>query len=425
MVAIMKIFGFKRELLKTKITILGIKFSIRHDYRKKVSANYARKLTELQKEFGKRKIKVGFLVNEPAKWQYQSLYEEIKKSDYFEPVVLVTQLLLAHRGKKHFYATIDDCYNFFKSKGLKVFYVYDKDRKEYIPAKDFGVDILFYQQPWELDVSQHPVNASKSALTCYVPYGLHLMENSAIYTDNFHNFLWCMFVEDSEQINRIKLITGKNNVNACYVGYPRLDAYRKIKATKNNKKTIIYAPHHSFEMNGLNCATFHKNGMDILALAQKYQKYVNWVFKPHPRFKTAVVCNNIMSEDEINTYYRQWENLGTIYDSGDYIQLFADSDALITDCVSFLGEYLPSKNPIFHLISPAAKFNNFAKSFIDSLYQIYDISDLEEIFKKVIFENQDIKKEERLSKIHILFDSEISSASKIIKFLTNFLELKK
>ena len=73
----------------------------------------------------------------------------------------------------------------------------------------------------------------------------------------------------------------------------------------------------------------------------------------------------------------------------------------------------------------AAKFNNFAKSFIDSLYQIYDISDLEEIFKKVIFENQDIKKEERLSKIHILFDSEISSASKIIKFLTNSLELKK
>lgn len=153
--------------------------------------------------------------------------------------------------------------------------------------------------------------------------------------------------------------------------------------------------------------------------------YINWVFKPHPRFKAAVVCNNIMSEDEINTYYRQWENLGTIYDSGDYIQLFADSDALITDCVSFLGEYLPSKNPILHLISPAAKFNNFAKSFIDSLYQIYDISDLEEIFKKVIFENQDIKKEERLSKIHILFDSEISSASKIIKFLTNSLELKK
>lgn len=32
---------------------------------------------------------------------------------------------------------------------------------------------------------------------------------------------------------------------------------------------------------------------------------------------------------------------------------------------------------------------------------------------------------ERLSKIHILFDSEISSASKIIKFLTNSLELKK
>lgn len=102
MAAIMKIFDFKQGFPKTKITILGIKFSYKTDYRKKVSVNYARKLTELQKEFGKRKIKVGFLVNEPAKWQYQSLYEEMEKSDYFEPVVLVTQLLLAHRGKNIF-----------------------------------------------------------------------------------------------------------------------------------------------------------------------------------------------------------------------------------------------------------------------------------------------------------------------------------
>ena len=125
----MKIFGFKRELLKTKITILGIKFSIKHDYRKKVSVNYARKLTELQKEFGKRKIKVGFLVNEPAKWQYQSLYEEMEKSDYFEPVVLVTQLLMQHKRKKNFYKNIEECYQFFSSKKIKARYAYDIQKK--------------------------------------------------------------------------------------------------------------------------------------------------------------------------------------------------------------------------------------------------------------------------------------------------------
>lgn len=420
----MKIFGFKRELLKTKITILGIKFSIRHDYRKKVSANYARKLTELQKEFGKRKIKVGFLVNEPAKWQYQSLYEEIKKSDYFEPVVLVTQLLLAHRGKKHFYATIDDCYNFFKSKGLKVFYVYDKDRKEYIPAKDFGVDILFYQQPWELDVSQHPVNASKSALTCYVPYGLHLVEFNGSYMDNFHQLLWLMFVENNSQIKRFSKLAKSTIFNCIAVGYPKLDAYFSETApvfSSKKKPLIIYAPHHSFEKDGLNCATFHKNGLDILALAQKYHEYFTWVFKPHPRFKTAVINNSIMSEMEINAYYDEWKKLGQVYNGGDYIGLFKQSDGMITDCISFLGEYLPSGKPLFHLLSENRPFNDFAKTFIDAYYQIENMSQLDTYMEQVILKHQDVKRESRLAKIPVLFDKNEKASTKIIIKLTNSL----
>ena len=92
MAAIMKIFDFKQGFPKTKITILGIKFSYKTDYRKKVSVNYARKLTELQKEFGKRKIKVGFLVNEPAKWQYQSLYEEMETFTAFSFFFLIAKI---------------------------------------------------------------------------------------------------------------------------------------------------------------------------------------------------------------------------------------------------------------------------------------------------------------------------------------------
>lgn len=421
----MKIFSLKKELLKTKIIIFGVKFSLKRNYEKIVARNYKKKLAALQKVWGQRKIKVGFLVSEPAKWQYQSLYEEFDKSDYFEPVVLITQLSLAHQGEKHFYKTIDDCYDFFKGKGLNVTYAYDKRRKAYMSVSDFGVDILFYQQPWELDDSQHPIIASKSVLTCYVPYGLNLMENSLVYTDSFHRVLWKMFVEDCGQIHRIKLLSDKDGVNALFVGYPKLDAYYHIKPHKNKKKMIIYAPHHSFEKSGLNCATFQENGMDILALAEKYQEKVSWIFKPHPRFKTAVISNNVMSETEIDSYYRRWEKIGMIHDNGDYMQLFVDSDALITDSISFLGEYLPSKNPLFHLVSPFAKFNDFAKSFIDSFYQIYNVSELEKIFEKVVFENEDLKKDIRLAKINILFDSDISAASKIFNFLKKSIEVGK
>ena len=417
MVAIMKIFGFKRELLKTKITILGIKFSIKHDYRKKVSVNYARKLTELQKEFGKRKIKVGFLVNEPAKWQYQSLYEEMEKSDYFEPVVLVTQLLMQHKRKKNFYKNIEECYQFFSSKNIKARYAYDIQKKIYLSPDKFDVDILFYPQPYEIAKVQHPAVVSKFMLTCYVPYGMHLVDYSNSYTDWFHLWLWLMFMENNYQVESSSKIIKQKINNYSIVGYPKLDAYHDTECScvkKHNKPVIIYAPHHSFEKEGLSCATFQYNGKDILSLAKKYRNKINWVFKPHPRFKTAVISNGIMSEQEINEYYEAWEKLGMIHDTGNYIDLFKSSEGMITDCVSFLGEYLPSGNPLFHLLGKHQPFNSFAESFINAYYKIFTIQDLEASLLKVIIEQKDDLRQSRLSKIPIVFDDKEKAAEKIM-----------
>lgn len=35
-----------------------------------------------------------------------------------------------------------------------------------------------------------------------------------------------------------------------------------------------------------------------------------WVFKPHPRLKNALIKNNIMSEEEVERYYSEWEKIG-------------------------------------------------------------------------------------------------------------------
>ena len=420
----MKIFSLKKELLKTKIIIFGVKFSLKRNYEKIVARNYKKKLAALQKVWGQRKIKVGFLVSEPAKWQYQSLYEEFDKSDYFEPVVLITQLSLAHQGEKHFYKTIDDCYDFFKGKGLNVTYAYDKRRKAYMSVSDFGVDILFYQQPWELDDSQHPIIASKSVLTCYVPYGLHLVEYNGSYVRDFHQLLWLMFVENDSLIQRFSALIQNKVSNCVVVGYPKLDAYFLPNISifdTNAKPIVIYAPHHSFEKSGLNCATFQENGMDILALAEKYQDKVSWIFKPHPRFKTAVISNNVMSETEIDSYYRRWEKLGEIYDGGDYIDLFKQTAAMITDCISFLGEYLPSGNPLFHLLAKNRPFNNFAKTFIDAYYKIENVKQLHDVIVRVVIKKHDEKKAERLANIPLLFDKNEKASTKIVAKLKNSL----
>lgn len=397
---------------KLKCILFGIKISMRYN----IASRYKKVLKRLRKKFEKEKIVIGFLVNEQAKWQYQSLYDELEKSNCFKPVVLVTQMYMAHNGEKSFYKNIDDCYNFFRNKDVRVQYVYDKKKHEYTAPENFGVDIVFYQQPWELDKTQSPARVSNSMLTCYVPYGLHLMKKSSIYSINFHHKLWKIFIEDKGQTERIKQSNCDYADNCIYTGYPKLDEYfNHVRET--HKKRIIYAPHHSFEDWGLGCATFQYNGMDILRFAQKNKDKFDWVFKPHPRFKHAVIINNIMTEKEINSYYDAWANIGSIYEDGDYIKLFINSDALITDCISFLGEYLPSENPVFHLISQTADFNEFAKSFIGSFYSINNMEELENEFKNVLINKNDYKKEERLSKIGILFDKKEKAATKIINCL--------
>ncbi len=415
----MELFYYNNNFERILLKIFGLRiFKHNVDYSAKVMKNHQTVLKQLQEKFGKKKIRVGFLVSECAKWQYQQLYDELEKNENFEPSILITELTTVHNGKDKYRNTFAQCYDFFSSLGLRTQKAYDIENNKYIPLSSLGIDIIFYQQPWDLATIQHPARVSKYALTCYVPYGLHLMENSVIYKMGFHNLLWRMFIEDKGQLSHIRKLTKKEPNNCLYIGYPKLDEYFAVKPLlKKEKPTIIYAPHHSFEKHSLACATFRENGIDILHLAQKYHYKINWIFKPHPRFKYAVISNNVMREDEIASYYDEWRKIGSVFEGGDYINLFVNSDALVTDSISFLGEYLPSQHPIFHLISPLARFNDFAKSFIDSFYQIHNSSELEQELKNVVFNGIDRKKEERLSKIKILFDENETSTSKIINSL--------
>lgn len=153
-----------------------------------------------------------------------------------------------HCGEKNFFKTIDDCYAFFRSKNFNVRYVYDRQKRRYMGPKKFGVDILFYEQPWEFNRIQRPAAASKFSLTCYVPYGVHLVEYSGSYTEKFHRRLWRMFLENGRLIDDFRRLTGQPVTNCTVTGYPKLDAYLDENPSQNQRRKplIVYAPHHSF-----------------------------------------------------------------------------------------------------------------------------------------------------------------------------------
>ena len=105
-----------------------------------------------------------------------------------------------------------------------------------------------------------------------------------------------------------------------------------------------------------------------------------------------------MSDNEIENYWNEWEKIATVYETGDYMDFFKDSYAMITDCGSFLTEFFLTKQPVIHLVSNnAIPYNPSAKKIVETYYQAHNINELENFLKTVIIDKNDYLKEKRLS----------------------------
>lgn len=388
------------------------KMEIREDIIK-TQKNYPRIVKRLKK---KAKIKVVFIVSENTKWGYQQLYELFDKSERFEPIVLITLLTSVFSGKDKTRYNVEENYNFFKDRGMNVAYLFKNGK--YLDLKSFHPDIVFWDQPWDLPKKYTPRKVSKYALTCYSSYCFGATDLKERYIEHFDGFLYKYFIEHELSINVCKKYSEFAEKNCEVVGYPKLDAYTKeLKGIPGvwrdpEKIKVIYAPHHSFDKK-TKMATFDENGEFILELAKKHPE-TTWIFKPHPRFKFALLKTGLMTEEEIDNYYKEWEEVGTVYTKGDYIDIFKSSDAMITDCMSFLAEYLPSKHPLIRIVSPTSpKYNPLGELILSEYYNVYDNEALEKTFLDVVINKNDTRKEKRLDLIKEILDYNYLASEKI------------
>jgi len=418
--------SYINSVKRKEITILGIKIRVRFSNNKiynKVKGNYKKVQNDLKIKISRnKKINVLFLVRENSKWSYESVYQEMIKSDLFNPVVAVSLLTQVVDRTDTTRNDLNKSYDFFKKQGYEVVKAFNEDSQNFIDLKIFKPDLVFYDQCWDLPELHKPAHVSSFALTFYVPYAYPFGNGAEVYKDDFHKLLFTYFVWNNDGIKLLKKINKYSKKNCINAGYPKFDEYldnqyidESIYWKNPEKIKIIYAPHHSFEENGLRCATFKENGKFILELAQKHPE-TTWIFKPHPRFKFALLKNNIMTEKEIEEYYAEWGKVGNIYDKGNYINIFKTSDLLITDCISFRVEYFPTKKPIICPVNPKCmEFNETGKKIMSVLYKTYNNADIERYFYEIVKNNVDNLKKYRLELLPQIFDLQQKSAVKIIK----------
>ena len=203
-----------------------------------------------------------------------------------------------------------------------------------------------------------------------------------------------------------------NKKSLCVVGHPILDYYLNKK--NEEKKYIIYSPHWTVCGDNLRFGTFDWSGNKILEFAKMHPE-LNWVFRPHPLLYKFVLTSGFMPKEEINKYYNEWKNIGIYSTSGDYMDIFQKSYAMITDCGSFLTEYFVSENPVIHLLSDKFSPNPTIEKIDTTYYTAHNTEELNKHLEEILIKKNDYKKQERIVLLNKLNLKNNNCAENIIR----------
>ena len=382
---------------------------------KYINKNKQNVLIKLKEKFGKSPLRVLFYVYDKSKWKSQSLYDLMQRDERFEPIIIVSKMN-SPKGNSNLQSDeeIENVFNFFKSRGMSAKYGYNTEKNEYIPLESFNPDIIFYSHPWYIETSQGPVVCSKFALTYYIPYFLPNASSYIEYDLRFHQYVHKYYVLNDYIKSFYYQKQAKKSQNLVPVGHPQLDLLQ-FNENCNDKKYVIYSPHWTVSGNNISYSTFEWSGEFLLEYAKKHPE-INWVFKPHPLLYKHILNTQFWTKEKLDKYYEDWKSIAKYHDDSDYISLFSESVAMITDCGSFLTEYLLTEQPVIHLVSnKAVEYNDNVKKIVKSYYQANNIKELTKFLVDVIIEKRDDKKQERL---RVLEDLELKKnycSEKIIK----------
>lgn len=405
------------QLFKLKIFSDDDFYNMRYDYFYHLSYIAANKnffhsllakfyLRSLEKIRRKKKIKVAFVTDHAACWCGDKLYNLFAQNPRFETTVFFCQ----NKGE----STLGDARHDLeqlKSSGVNVVAVFDSDAET--PAQD----IIFFLRPY-------PVFFSKSfqfealtpqTLIAYIPYAI-LTIPVGYYNLTVFRVAWKIFFDTEFALRLLEEKCGIGVPRGTVSGLPKLDLFfndtRKIsfkwKMTRPDAKKIIWAPHWSMNF-GVFYSTFQHNYKFMYEFAKNHSE-TSWVVKPHPRLMLAAIETKIFpSVAAYEDYLRAWEALpnAQVFTGAYYQEIFATSDGMILDSLSFIAEYQYANKPMIYLLnSETEEFSELGKKILDASYVI-DGKNFEQIaaaLKKIFIEGNDPLKPARQK----VFDEELN-----------------
>ena len=158
---------------------------------------------------------------------------------------------------------------------------------------------------------------------------------------------------------------------------------------------------------------------------------VDFIFRPHPMLLETLKDDKIFGKEALYKYLQELASFTniTIQIGGDYFETFVNSDGIIHDCSSFVGEYLYTGNPCCYVLKNPEVidkyFTEYGAKVLNAYYHAYDEDAIISFISNVVIKGNDHKKEERTKIFEKYIKFNYPNSSKIAcDYLKSFLKNK-
>lgn len=436
-----------------KTIVLKLKKYIAFIFSPKYYFGLERDLAFLQNEFGhlqkinnqlkqmhikskkNEKIVVVFLVQEVSLFSvFDSVINKLLNNGKFKCHVIIAPQYFCKKWNEDSYSELK---KYFLKKGIisidgVVKISSENEIEEVLDLQTLNPHYVFYTCPYMEDyhIFHRCAYVNNFAHVCYIPYGFLLAEQPETqYHQEVHNLAYRVYCE-TDFHNKNYAARCDKEAKVITTGYTKFDLLDNIKVANeikniksNFNKIVIIAPHWSVgNLSSVTCyGTFDKYYEHIEKLLITFPN-VYFVFKPHPSLKNALLRANVLQLKEYEKLLSVWSKRSNFcfYDGADYFEYFAISDALITDSVSFLAEYVLFDKPLLLLCrQDSSPYNKIGNLLVNSFYKAYCSEDIYDFMKNIILADHDHLYDKRNALIEMIRGSSQQAADLIENDLLN------
>lgn len=377
-----------------------------------VQARYADHVVACRAKLARgEKLSVAFLLCDASMFSGESVFLKLKDDPRFVCSICVAPRVT--RGDGFLRETLAKTLKSLAAKyGDAVHSLYDPETGT---AKPLVADLVFstilYEDQTLPDYTTEHLSERSLVSILYYGYG-GLFRSNEKKTPFLPNivFSWRYFV--SNEATRQMSLARNALLADCIrtVGYTKMDRLEDEKAkiaqlrqtSRPLRKKIILSPHHTIDKasDGLALSTFLLHADLYLRLPAMFPE-IDFVFRPHPLLFVRLATSKWWGAEKTADYKAKLVSFPNVefQQGGDYFATFADSDALIHDCGSFLAEYFYTGRPQCYLLeSPKTideQFLPFSRELLNHAYKAFTGEEIVSFIRTVILEGRDSAKAAR------------------------------